>query len=446
MFTIRMAEISDHAGNAGDGIVRGFIYDDTPSTMVSTSIEGPEPIGAFNLDLAGGNIDFTDYHVEAVSGVSNSFLPWGTNATFSIGDCLYVSSSEPITQARFTIDTGAVWVSSSSGDQFEIRDSTDGVHPNRVLTITGDTSNGFRNTGTVTIDFVPSDALPRQSWTPVPGLIAAAEWICIAPKGYVSSTVSPKMSMTYLLGNGMDHNDITTIYNAPMADGTFAVAPNVVYFPDAETIFSLTAPAPILDIEVHQKSANYYNHIWEYYSTSGVWTAFINVNDPSNGLKNGPATLTVNPPELFHVRWQLPSDWDSVSLTIPGLGVVIGAHVRLRITTVLNVGPTPPPYARARGRTLDNAGGVIHLAQATYSALTFEASVPPASNTAAQLFNMNSRASAVVSFPAHVKSSCNILPLQRLVLSSPVTVNPGESLFITWQGGDVLQDVELVLE
>ena len=455
MFTIRTAEISEHAGIVSDGFVRGYVGDNTPSTAVYTSIEGPETIGAFNLDLAGGSVDFTDYHVEAISGVPNSFLPWGSNVTFSIGDCLYVSSAEPVTQARFTIDTGAAWVSSFPGalDQLLIRDSTDGLTPNRTLVVSGDTSNGFRNTGTVTVDFapgpVPSPALPRAVWTPVPGLIAPAQWICISPNGYVSSTVSPKMSMTYLLGNTNDHVNVTAIFNAPMSNGTFASFPDVVYYPGAEMIFSFSAPAPGMDIEVHQKSANYYTYVLEYYSTSGIWKPFQNVVDPSDWMKNGPATLGVNPPVLYHLRWQLPADWDLMPLTIPTdpgpTTTITGAHMRSRIVTVLNVGPTQPPLARARGRSLDNAGGVMHLAQGIYSALTFTATVPAISDTTVQFFGGISHAGSMVVFPSATYSS-STTALQRLVFTPQLTINAGEALYITWNGGDKLQDVEMVLE
>lgn len=455
MFTIRTAEVSEHSGVASDGFVRGYIGDNTPSTAVYTSIEGPETIGAFNLDLTGGSVDFTDYHIEAISGVPNSFLPWGTNATFSVGDCLYISSSEAVSQARFVINTGAQWVSSFPGalDQFEIRDSTDGYTPNRTLVVTGDTSNGFRNTGTVTIDFtepaVPSPALPRATWTPVPGLIAPAKWICIAPKGYVSSTVSPKMSMTYLLGNVNDHANITSIFNAAMSSGTFPSFPDVVYYPGSEIIFTFPAVASGMDIEVHQKSANYYTYILEYYSNTGVWKPFQNVVDPSDWMKNGPATLGVNPPVLYHLRWQIPGDWDLMPLTIPTdpgpATTITGAHMRSRVVTVLNPGPTQPPLARARGRSLNNAGGVMHLAQGIYSALTFTATIPAMSDTTVQFFGNVSHAGSMVVFPAHTYTS-STTALQRLVFTPQLTINAGEALYITWNGGATLQDVEMVLE
>lgn len=447
MFTIRMAEISEHAGNAGDGIVRGQIAQSL-SNDVYTSIEATETVYAFNLDLAGGSIDFTPYTTEATSGVPNSFLPWGTDVSFSLGDCLYIANDEPCTQVRFTINTGAVWVSTAApGDQLEIRDSTNGTSPNRTLTVTTDTSNGFRNTGTVQIIWT-DPAISRVAWTPVPGLIAARNWICISPKDYVSSTTSPKMSMTYMLGSGNDMVNLTSTFNGPWLTPVPNVFPDVVYLNDSSMLYTFAAPGPGIDFRSYLKSANYYTYVWEYYSVTGVWKPFANVVDPSDGLKNGPASYG-DPAVEYHVRWQLPSDWDLMPLVIPTdpgpTTTINGAHMRMRIVTVTNIAPTPPPLARARCRSLNSAGGVYHTAQGIYNALTFEATIPAASNTSIQLFNGTTYSSAIAVFPSLTYSSCNTA-LQRLVLSTPLTINSGQALFITWQGGDTLQDVEIVLE
>jgi hypothetical protein len=219
-----MSEISDVAGNAADGIVRGVV-DQSLFSGAYTSVEDTETVYAFNLDTSTGAIDFTDYTVQCTSGIADSFLPWSTDGQFSAGDALYIASAEDVTEIRFTISTPGVWV----GGGLDILDSTDGATPNRTLTGVSDASNGFRNgPGTYVITWT-DPAIPRVAWSPVPGFIAARKWIVIRPSGYISSTTSPKMSMTYCLGLGIDFEVKTAIYNAPMADGTFAAGTNVVY-------------------------------------------------------------------------------------------------------------------------------------------------------------------------------------------------------------------------
>jgi hypothetical protein len=81
----------------------------------------------------------------------------------------------------------------------------------------------------------------------------------------------------------------------------------------------------------------------------------------------------------------------------------------------------------------------------TFTALTYEAQIPPLSDTVVQLLNVDTMAAATATFPATYKSSCN-LPLQRLNLSNSLTVGYGQALLIVWQSGGIPQDVEIVLE
>lgn len=114
MFTMRMAEISAVAGSASDGIVRGTVAQSFV-TRAFTNVEGAETVYAFNVDMSGPNVYFTDYSA-AASGLSgpNSFLPWGTDVQFSAGDAVYVASAEDVTRIRFTVDTPGVWFSNPS--------------------------------------------------------------------------------------------------------------------------------------------------------------------------------------------------------------------------------------------------------------------------------------------------------------------------------------------
>lgn len=442
MFTITIPEISSVAGQAADGIVRGTI----DQSLFVGAYEGVEPIEtvyAFNLDVTGGGFDFTDYTTEATSGVLNSFLPWGTNSTFSAGDAVYLASTEPVTEIRLTIDTGGVW----TGGGLEVWDSTNGVTANRQLTVTEDTTNGFRNTGTGVIRWT-DPAISRVDWSPVPGFIASRKWIVVKPSGFVSSSVSPKASMTFMLGIGNDFEDETAVYNAAMSDGSFGVVSDVVYMNGQATIFSFPYPGPGIDLMVHRKCPDVRDIVLEYYAVGGTWATLPGLNDPSDWMKNGPASLS-DPAELFHVRWVPPADWQVLPLILdidPGGPVeVTAAHIRARVTNVTDIAPQTPPLARARARSLDACGAVRHVTDASYSCLTFETGVPPLSDTTVQFVNIDTGLNATAVFPAGVYSSCD-LAAQKILLSQPLLIGSGQSLLITWQSGGVMQDVELVLQ
>lgn len=443
MFTITLAEVSETAGNSSDGIVRGTVA----QSLFNYVYDGVEPIErvyAFNLDISGGSIDFTDYTTEATSGVANSFLPWGTDGTFSDGDAVYLASSEDVTEIRLVIDTGAVWV----GGGLEVWDSTDGLTPNRQLSVISDTTNGLRNTGTGVIKWTDPVA-PRVAWSPVPGFITSRKWIVVKPSGYISSTVSPKASMTFMIGLGNDFEDETAVYNASMSDSSFGVVSDVVYFTGESTIFSLPYPGIGVDFMIHRKCQNVRDVVLEYYAVGGTWVTLPNLDDPSDWMKNGPASL-LDPPELFHVRWSPPLDWQVLPLVIQPDGggapiTITGAHMRARVTTVTDVAQQAPPLVRARARSLDAAGGVRCNAGGVYTSLTFEAGVPCLVDTKIQLLNINTGLTTTAIFPANTLSSCD-LAANKVLFAQSLTINPSDSLLITWQSGGTLQNVELVLQ
>lgn len=442
MFTITMADISSTAGNSSDGIVRGEI-DQSLFTTVYDATAIIEPVHALNLDVSDGSVDFTDYTTECTSGVPNSFLPWGTDVTFSAGDAVFLASDVPYTQVRMVIDTGAVWI----GGGLEVWDSTDGVTANRQLIVTTDSTNGFRDTGTHIIEWADPGA-PPVAWSPVPGLIAFRRWVVIKPAAFVSATTSPKASMTFLLSSTDNFMDRTTVFNEAMSDGSFGTVSDVVYMPGVSTIFSLPYPGPGLDLMVHRKIPDVRDVVLEYYSVGGMWVALPGLDDPSNWMKNGPAALT-DPPQLFHVRWVPPLDWQVLPLPIQVYGgsivTVTGAHIRARVTTVSDIAPQHPPLARARARSLNAAGGVRHDAGFNYTSLTFEAGIPASSDAVVQFLNINTGLAATATIPRYTRSSCN-LPAQKVLLSQALLINSGDALLITWQSGGSLQNVEFVLQ
>lgn len=444
MFTISIAEISDSAGNNSDGIVRGQT-DQVHFTDAYSSIEEAEDVYAYNVDLAGLNIEFTDYS-SAASGHDgpNAFMPWGTNATFSAGDSVYVASTEDVAQLRFTIDTPGVW----TGPGLQVWDSTNGIEADRQLTVTLDQSDGFRNgPGTYIVEWATPSS-DRVAFSPVPSFITSRKWIVVKPESLTAPGTSPKMSIMYMLGTNSGYDDQTLVFNAAMTDGSFGTVPDVVYDVGQAQLFTFPSAGFGLDLMVHRKSANVRDMALQYYASDLTWKALPNLSDPSTWMKNGPATLS-DPPQLFHIRWAIPSDWTSQSLAIPleggGTRVITGWHMRAVVTSFTGAGPQTPALARGRCRPLSASGGVYHLDAKTYTMATFEAGVPCVTPTIVELVNINSGQCATMTIPAHTYSSSE-LGAERIVLSSPLTIGAGEALLITWDSGGTLQNVELVLQ
>jgi hypothetical protein len=442
-----MAEISAVAGNASDGIVRGNVAQSL-ITSVYTNIEGAESVYAFNVDLVGPDVYFTDYS-NAASGLvgPNSFLPWSSDANFTAGDSAYVATDEFCSRIRFTLDTSGVWTSSTGGG-ITMWDSTDGVTANRQLTGVVDPSNGFRAApGTYEVTWT-DPVIPRVAFSPVPGVIASRKWIVIKPDNYSASTTSPKMSTMYMSGlTGMFENK-TAVYNKAPPDDVFGVVPNVIYNAGYGEIFTFASPTIGLDLLMYRKATASRTTQLQYYALDGTWKALTGASDPSNWMLNGPVTLG-DPMQTYHLRWPTPTDWQNMTLTIDveGVGPVTlsGYHMRSVIQTVTNIAAQSPGLARGRARTLSSAGAVFHLAPATYSVATFEVGVPAVTDCVVELVNINTGATATITIPAGVYSSAE-LGLERLPFSSSLVINQGDALLITWLSGGFVQNAELVLQ
>lgn len=450
MFTLRMSEISAVAGNASDGIVRGTV-DQSFLTSAYTNIEGAESVFAYNVDLVGPDVYFTDYSAAASGLVGpNSFLPWSTDANFSAGDSAYVAAEEEVSRIRFTLDTSGVWVSSTGGG-ITLWDSTDGISANRQLTGVVDPTNGFRAApGTYEVTWT-DPATPRVAFSPVPGVVASRKWIVIRPDNFTSKTTSPKMSTMYMSGiDGMFENE-TSVYNKTPPDDVFGVVNDVIYNVGYSDIFTFPSPTIGVDLLMYRKATASRTTRLEYYALDGTWKVLPGAYDPSNWMLNGPTTLG-DPMQTYHLRWPIPVDWQNMTLTIdvevggvPVPTVITGYHLRSVIQTVSSIAAHPPGLARARARSLSAAGAVFHLSPQIYTLATFEVGVPALTDCVVELVNINTGATATMTIPAATRSSAE-LPLERIPLTTSLSIGQGDALLISWLSGGTVQDVELVLQ
>jgi hypothetical protein len=450
VFTLTVPSISATSGHNADGIIRGFISQSL-FTGVVNNFEFSDELWAICRDTSTGSYIFLDRSTEAKSGVTDSFLPWGDDSTFSGTDSFYLASDNTVTEIRVTVTTPGVWV----GTGLEVYDSTDGITANRLLGSIVDGTDGFRNpAGTYSITWA-TPGTPGVAFSPVPGDIASRPWVMVKPVGYVSKTTSPKLSFAFVFHSAASepYTDKTAEYNEALTNGTFGSLPNVLYFVDANQIMTFPGIPTGMDLTVHRKvAASSRDGVMEYLADNNTWKTLTGANDPSNWFKNGPTTLG-DPTQEFSVRWPTPADWTSKTLVLPlevgGTLTLTGWHFRYRATSVAAIGPIAQPLIRARGRALGAglAGGVYHYTGEgkTYHGVIFEAGVPSLSDVVIQVMNITTGLAAEFTVPSATLSSAALTP-DHLDLSTPLVVNDGDSILITWVSGGSLQDVELVLQ
>jgi|WetSurMetagenome_2_1015567.scaffolds.fasta_scaffold13325_4 hypothetical protein len=448
MFTIRMAEISETAGNSSDGVVRGMIGQSS-FVGLNNNFEWQETLIAIRRYAVNGGYIFSDISAEAVSGTPDACMIWGDDTTFSSADSVYISSDDVvISELRVTITTPGVW----DGAGIAIYDSPDGISARRQLTIIRDDTNGFRNgPGTYAITW-ETPPTPSMEFSPVPDGVPMHRWIVVKPVGMTSATTAPKISMIYAL-HGTENApfvDFTDLFNSSMDDGNFGSYPDVLVFMNSVDIFTFAELPVGMDFMVYRAvSENACSGIIEYLASDNTWKALPNVIDGTNSFQNGPATLD-DPPQLLKVRWGIPNDWSAKTLVLPLLGggatTVAGYQARYRVTEVNAAAPVHPSLAKGRARMLgDGSGGIYHYQTANYMGVTFEAGVPATEDVVVQIININNGNSGIFTIPAGEYSSANVSG-QRLDLSNSIHVSAGDSLIVAWLSGGTVKDVELVLQ
>jgi hypothetical protein len=449
MFTIRMSEISEVAGNASDGVVRGVVAQSL-FTGYNNNFEWQDTVYAIREELISGSLVFTDISADAMSDIPDQCLPWGTDGTFSAGSALYIASDDlPLTELRVDITTPGAW----TGTGLAVYDSDDGLTANRLLTVTSDLSNGFRNGPDIFAVVWAPPPTPGRYFSPVPGSFTARDFIRVVPVALSAETIAPKMSRIYTLHGFQNapYVDFTAILNAPMNDGTFGPFPNVLPFVGSVALFTFGAIPMGMDFNMYRRvQGTPPSGVFEYLSSSNVWQPLQNVTDGTNAFSVGPSVLG-NPPVFCMDRWSVPADWTPKTLTFPRVGggtnTVTGYQMRYRVTAINVIAPVLPSLAR--GRTLQlapaYASGVYHYAAGSYTGLTFEVGVPGASDVHVQVANVNTGQAAMFTIPAGVRSSAEITG-HRLDLSETLQVAIGEMIVISWVAGSSVQDVELVLQ
>lgn len=433
-----LTEISPVAGANGDGVVLGSVNETLLTAAYTNAVFSTTRV-VYRLDRTAGSLNIVDDTANAISGTTNAFSPWGNNV----------------------IPNSAV---------LRIFDSIDGVWASNPLTLAEGGIASFKTLGWNRVVF--GENASRQNWRPSPDPASN-----ILSKKYIRVELddgSDKDSFIFSCGNtdliALLVN-VTTVGSPTAAtklsemiivripsdykwvnltsdlNGSLITAPadkQHFPYPDTEHRWAFSNPAYGMELYIHRAEANSASatDVHEYLASDGTWKPLAGWSNASNDFTSGPAAIS-NTPDKFPVRWNVPSDWASMPLTVTlednTTGTVSAYWIRERYTAVASYGRENAALYRARARQFgnSNASGFEQRSVTTIKGIALiSASVSNTTTAECQLSNLSTGASVAFTIPANPTFPLNI-DTADLVLQA------GERLGLICNSGGTLTGVQL---
>lgn len=419
---LMLPEISSVAGRSRDGVIVGRIAQ-SQLLAARAGVLQASTIYALRRDVNGAD-SFSDVSVQAIGTVADSFLPWGTDATFSAADELWLAADKNICAVYVEITTPGVW----TGTGLSVLESTDGETLVNVGNLV-DGSNGLRNAAGIYGITFDANGTNRKTMSPIFGG-TKRKYVVLRPNGLTAKTTSPKLRRIWLVcpDDGITYSDISGMISGGLTDATFANSGAETFHVVGDVIYYALPGISIgLDDAVFRAARNR-SGVYEYLASDDVWKTHT-VADGGNQLRSGPSTLGATG-QNFALRWTPPSDWTVKSLTLAPAAAQEARWLRFRVTGASPLGPVPIPLYRRRARVFGsgNASGIYHKTAIVYSYATFEIGVPSATDLTLAICNAITGDSRSITIPADSASSA-LLANGRLDFAD-LTIGAGEHLLI----------------
>lgn len=418
---LHIPEISPTAGRNSDGVPVGAINQVQLAAARLGVIQATEA-WSYRYEQNGGS-----NHISiSVMTDEGSFFPWNATAKFTANSRWILAANKDICAVYVKIKTPGVW----TGTGLKVQESVDGINWTDVGNLVDD-SNGFRNAaGIYKIDFDLNQA-NRKSF-PLWFGQTAREWLQIIPNGLTGTpTTAPEIERIWAIcpESGITYIDILPALSGSMTSNDFSAVPHQTAFSTVgDVIYFGFSGLPIgWDDTVYRATQNR-TGVYEYLASDNTWKTFQSVSDPGDQLKNGPATLGTAS-NSYRNRLSTPADWPEKSLTLPPSAALSTRWMRFRVTSVSPLGVVSSALYRRRARAygVGNAVGIYHKVAASYSYLTFELGVAPATDMTLSWANANTGDSRSITIPANSRSSSQLVN-GRLDFSSPLAIGAGEHL------------------
>lgn len=421
------------AGSNNDGAVIGDVLESNFAAAF-TDVHIASTISVYRKDKVGSGFTFENVSTAAGDDTVSDFLPFGSNTQMSNGDELYLSCDTGIEEMFFRIATPGVWTGT-----IEIRYSNNGQTANMLVQNVIDNTNGFRATaGIYRISFtVPTDLV---AFSPVPGEIPSAKWLVIKANT-TAITTAPILTRVWLHCSDHTFINLSTGINQDIVSQGAGHPPS--FFPalDSSTYYAFSNAAFGMERDIYRRQDNVRERIAEYYATDNTWKPLQGWNDPSDDYRNGPATQAATPTH-YSVRWTVPSDWSSKSLTF-GATTSTGFWIRIRTTSVTTYQPAQTTLANVKAKQFGdaNTAGVIVPVATTIRAITLDEplAISGTGSNELQIFNLTKGTSVSATIPASPSWPVNI-DVTDIALSA----NDKYGIFCT-SGSRVLSSVPLII-
>lgn len=298
--TFRLPVSGINLGNSDTDAIIGTV---TPTLMDTSAVflrvtDMSRPYGVFTYNLEGTIATYVD---ETGIIQIEDFLvsPFGTVATMDVGDALFIrpflnTVPTAYTRVYFRVSTPGVGTYSIAVRRYNATTETWDLQ-----TITADTTSNFTVAGIGYIEFTSnvhdSTRLQQQDG-------AKQFWTKFEIATLTAITTAPVIDAIWFATSGTGVN--LFIPSEPGITISFSAT-----FINANTYYVVVADTASVGWNVLSKIADDIPVVfkWEYYNSSGVWTALTPVRDETNGL----STAVTN----AEVRWPIPADWSSMTLS-----------------------------------------------------------------------------------------------------------------------------------
>lgn len=407
----RIPLVSPIAGTLNDGVLIGSILQSNPvATLTGQSLI--PIIQVLRKDVTATGSTLTDITAAATDANTADFNPFGTNITMSLGDAFYyrVAAGLDTHDLYATIATAGVGTWGIKIQEYNV--TSDAWED--VVGIT-DASNGFKQgVGTYKISYTTGaegsirldDSSPKHVWHKV------------VISSFTSVSVAPVLSRIFTADTAILY---ATILPAEILPRVMDCAPLIV----------VSGPTMGLDITIATPASPNYTIAWEYLADDNTYKPFTNVVDGTNGLTASAGN--------YAVRWTIPTDWSSKSITDVSGVVHTGFILCAQIISVATEGAVVPPgitiLARSFGTVL--ATGIYHPAATSYTGANIFAGVPSATPQNISFANNINGKMATITVPANTS-------LTHLDFSSALAIGAGESLIPICTSGSA-QDYSIIL-
>ena len=293
-----------NAGTNGTDNMVGYI---TPRDITAGYIMTNQltAAGVTTFNATSGVNTYTNVTTAATTGGAGVDV-FGTTATMSIGDALYIRGDHNASvYGRIYFNVSVAGVGAAWTIRVQRYNSTTDAWENQVITT--DTTNAFKTAGLGYIEFTDTVLGIERLQT---GETKYA-WTKIELLTFTSATTAPKINRCMITYDGMAHLDKTAALNAGTSMGTS-------YLPRTDTAVMIVGTNTTLGMEIIRAVIDVpaVTYTFEYLrGADNTWQPFTIVHDESSGL-------TIQSPTAASVRWAMPADW--VSATHSGTNVLDG--------------------------------------------------------------------------------------------------------------------------